>query len=277
MGNVRQWVNVSLWYERQTWWRYDCVMASRGGKKDASGYLDDYHEGLLWRLIAAKGLDANDFRVGASELRGYEWKLSHEPTGWAVHALSGYALSYDADLLRTRPDGDPVADEHADLNDYLTIVRDWADELKSAKPGRQRRGGGPMPIGSADGQLHHENTPFTPAERAEIVNQLRAIRDSVRKNYRLSAEQLEAIDKRLEEAEEASKRLGRKDWKSMFYGIVFGLMVNDAISSDVAQHILLGSSMASRTCSGPGLLQSHGCWAIRPEGCPRGSRRFEPR
>lgn len=97
-----------------------------------------------------------------------------------------------------------------------------------------------MPIGSADGQVDQENTPFTPAERAEIIQQLRAIRDSVRKNYELSAEQLAAINKRLKETEEASKRLGRKDWKSMFYGIVFGLMVNDAIPPDVAQHIFTG-------------------------------------
>lgn len=62
----------------------------------------------------------------------------------------------------------------------------------------------------------------------------------MRGNYRLSVEQLAVIDKRLEEAAEASQRLGRKDWKSLFYGAVFGLIVNDAIPPDVAQHIFTG-------------------------------------
>jgi hypothetical protein len=208
---------------------------------DAVDYLHDFYAGLLWRTIAAKGLDAKDVQVGVSELRGYEWKLTHKPTGRALHASSSFRgrSSETADLLRTRPDGDPVADEQADADSYFKIVKDWADELKAAQPGRQRRGGGPTPIGSAGGQAG-ENRPFTQAEQAEIINQLRVIRDSVGKNYRLTAEQLVAIDKRLEEAEEASKRLGRKDWKSLFYGIVFGLIVNDAIPPDVAQHIFAG-------------------------------------
>jgi hypothetical protein len=217
-------------------------VVSHGGDAEASDYLVGYYEGLLWRTIAAKGLDANDFQVGMSELRGYEWKLSHEPTGQALHASSTYMGSNGecADLLRTRSDGDPVADEMATMDSYLAMVRDWADELKTAKPARQTRIGGRVPVGSAQSQEDQENTPFTPTERAEITNQLRAIRDSVRRSYSLSAEQLAAIDKQLEEAEEASKRLGRKDWKSMFYGIVFGLIVNDAIPPEVAQYIFTG-------------------------------------
>lgn len=66
-------------------------------------------------------------------------------------------------------------------------------------------------------------------ERVEIVNQLR-----------LSAEKLTAIDKRLEEAEKASERLGCKDWKSLFCGIALGLIVNDAIPPEVAQHLFMG-------------------------------------
>jgi hypothetical protein len=215
-------------------------MASRGEQADAVDYLGEDYEGLLWRAMAAKGLDADDFQVGASEVRGYKWKLSHKPTGQALHASDSLINSSGyVDLLRTRPDGDPVADEYATEDFYFEIVKDWLGELKAAKPGGQRRGRGPSPIGSVGGQAR-ENTPFTPAERAEIINQLGAIRDSVRKNYRLTAQQLATIDKSLEEAEEASKRLGRKDWKSLFYGIVFGLIVNDAIPPDVAQHIFTG-------------------------------------
>jgi hypothetical protein len=197
--------------------------------------------GEVWRVIAAKGLNANDFQIDPSELRGYEWKLSHKPTGQALYASGVPDGSFysRADFLRTQPDDEPLVWESANLDQFHEIVKDWANELKTAKTTGQWRGGGPTPIGSAGGQAG-ENTAFTPAERAEIANQLRAIRDWVRKNYELSAEQLASIGERLEEAEEASKRLGRKDWKSLFYGIVFGLIVNDTIPPDVAQHIFTG-------------------------------------
>jgi hypothetical protein len=213
-------------------------MATRVPKPDATDYLGPDMAGLLWRAIAAKGLDADDFQAAASDLRGYEWKLSHEPTGQALH-VAGDFNNDDVALLRTRPGGDPSAWEDQDEDDFLEVIKVWLGELKAAKPGRRRLGGGPTPIGSTSGQAG-DNTPFTPAERAEIANHLRIIRESVRQNYRLSVEQLAAIDKRLEEAEEASKRLGRKDWKSLFYGIVFGLIVNDAIPPDVAQHVFTG-------------------------------------
>jgi hypothetical protein len=180
------------------------------------------------------GLDANDFQIDASELRGYEWKLYHKLTGRALHVSEAIDDAHDkVDLLITRPDANPVAEERVDVPSFFSTFRQWAEELRTENPGA------PTPTGSADGQAG-ENTPFTPAERAEIINQLRAIRDSVRKNYGLSAAQLAAIDNRLAEAEEASKRLGRKDWKSLFYGVVFGLIVNDAIPPDVAQHIFTG-------------------------------------
>lgn len=230
-------------------------MASRSGDRDASDYMGDYYAGVLWRAIATKGLDANHFQVGPSELRGYAWKLFYEPTGQALHASSTYEDSTRrwADLLRTEPDGDPVAVEGASAVDYIGFVRDWADQLKAAKSAGQLRGGAPTPIASADSQADQDNAPFSPAERAEIIQQLRSIRDSVRANFRLSAKQLATIDKRLEEAEEASKRLGRKDWKSMFYGIIFGLMVNDAIPPDVAQHIFIGVAHGIAHLFGGGL------------------------
>jgi hypothetical protein len=196
--------------------------------------------GALWRAIAASALDANDFQVGPSELRGYHWKLTYTPTGQALHASRVLnASNRSVELLSTRTDGDPVAYPPVRPHSYVEIVKTWAEELKAAQSGRQRSRGGPTPVGSADGQAR-ENRPFTPAEQTEIINQLRAVRDSVRTNYELTAEQLTTIDERLEEAEEASKRLGRKDWKSLFYGAVFGLMVNDAIPPDVAQHIFTG-------------------------------------
>jgi hypothetical protein len=205
-------------------------------------HLRKYGADRLWRAMATRGLDADDFQVIPSEVRGYGWKLTHEPTGQALHAYNDFCYSLNArvELLKTQPDDDPGALPTCNaLDSYLAIAEEWLDEVRAANQGNHRRGVEPPSTGPADGQPA-DNTTFTRAEQAEIATQLKAIRDSVRNSYSLSASQLTAIDKRLEEAEEASKRLGRKDWKSLFYGIIFGMIVNDAIPPDVAQHIFAG-------------------------------------
>jgi hypothetical protein len=83
-----------------------------------------------------------------------------------------------------------------------------------------------------------ENTPFTPAEQAQISNQLREIKASLRENFDLTAEQLSEIGERLDEAEEASHRLGRKDWVLLFTGTAFSLIIAGTVTPDVAHHML---------------------------------------
>jgi hypothetical protein len=83
----------------------------------------------------------------------------------------------------------------------------------------------------------YENTPFTSAEQAEISAQLREIKEYVKNTYELSADRFAHIEARLEEAEEASHRMGRKDWLLLFSGVALTLIVGDLIPPDVVQHI----------------------------------------
>jgi len=82
------------------------------------------------------------------------------------------------------------------------------------------------------------NSPFTADEQTEISNQLREIKEYVKKTYSLSDEQMASIETRFDDAEEASRRIGRKDWLLLFSGIILTLIVTDLIPPDVAQHIL---------------------------------------
>ena len=84
-----------------------------------------------------------------------------------------------------------------------------------------------------------ENTPFTPAEQAEISNQLREIKAALKESSELTTEQISHIEGRLDEAEKASRRLGRKDWLLLFAGTIFTLIVTDCLTPDLAQHILM--------------------------------------
>ena len=64
------------------------------------------------------------------------------------------------------------------------------------------------------------------------------IKELVRKPFELTANQLAAIDQRLNDAEEASKRLGRKDWVMMFYGAVMSTFITDSVLVSVVQIVL---------------------------------------
>jgi hypothetical protein len=82
------------------------------------------------------------------------------------------------------------------------------------------------------------NKPFAPDEQAEISRRLDEIKNLVREKFDLTDEQLAAIDQRLDDAEEASKRLGRKDWLMMFYGGLVSTFITDAVPPTVIQTVL---------------------------------------
>jgi hypothetical protein len=83
------------------------------------------------------------------------------------------------------------------------------------------------------------NAPFTPDEQSEIARRLDEIKKFVRERFELTDEQLAVIDQRLDDAEEASKRLGRKDWVAMFYGAVMSTFMTDAVPPNVIQTVLI--------------------------------------
>jgi hypothetical protein len=76
------------------------------------------------------------------------------------------------------------------------------------------------------------------ARQAQISQQLQQIRTFITTMSKLTADQLADVDERLEHIEEASKRLGRKDWLMGFYGAVLSLVFSDLITPSVAQRIL---------------------------------------
>jgi hypothetical protein len=83
------------------------------------------------------------------------------------------------------------------------------------------------------------NTPFTPDEQKAISAQLKAIAESVKKAYNLTAEQSANLDEKFEEAEKASQRMGRKDWGMFFGGALLSLILCDAITPEIMGHILM--------------------------------------
>jgi hypothetical protein len=83
-----------------------------------------------------------------------------------------------------------------------------------------------------------ENTPFTEVERQQVSVHIQQIKTYITTTYELSADQRSEVNERLDQIDEASRRLGRKDWLMAFTGAVFSLVLSDLIPQQAAQHIL---------------------------------------
>ena len=85
--------------------------------------------------------------------------------------------------------------------------------------------------------IDSDNTSFTKDEQRRISAQLREIKEQIREQFKLTSEQFERIDARFDEAEEASTRMGRKDWLLLFGGTILNLIVTDTITPGLAGFI----------------------------------------
>jgi hypothetical protein len=203
----------------------------------------------LFRAIAAGGLNPNTCElepgseyVAAGVGKPYWHISSYETNSWC-RMFSADGRSW---RVRTKVRDTGKVDKHVSEWTALTAeVRKWA--AKAA--GREEPD--PPELEEPDlwelnvdpGQLKAvyeagNNQRFTASEHAEIASQLRAIKESLKQNFDLSAEQMDRIEARLDEAQEASLRLDRKDWMMLFLGGIFALILTDIITPDIAGHIV---------------------------------------
>ena len=84
-----------------------------------------------------------------------------------------------------------------------------------------------------------ENAPFTNTERDQIHSQIQQIKGYIEESYELSSEQISKVEDRLDQAEQASQHIGRKDWLILFYGSVFSLILADIITPQTAENVLI--------------------------------------
>jgi hypothetical protein len=92
------------------------------------------------------------------------------------------------------------------------------------------------------GELHEEDvedTPFTSDEQAEVSGQIKQTRDYVKTTFELTSEQISQVDAKLDQAEQASRHMARKDWLMLFNGAVFSLILTDIITPQAAEHIIM--------------------------------------
>jgi len=92
-------------------------------------------------------------------------------------------------------------------------------------------------LDASSGEL--ANTLFTESELAQISKQLREVKTYVREVCSLTTEEAADVEKRFDDAEKASRRMGRKDWLLLFLGTLFPLIISGFLPPDVVKHILI--------------------------------------
>ena len=121
----------------------------------------------------------------------------------------------------------------------LPKLKKWADEVKQVVEAPDywedlKRNREFM----ADAQSEDSsNAPFTKDEQDQIAAQLQTVKKFVAEKFELTSDQITHIEERLDEAAEASRRMGRKDWLLLFSGTMFSVIITDIVTPSVAEHI----------------------------------------
>jgi hypothetical protein len=130
-------------------------------------------------------------------------------------------------------------DAAPDFPHLMIDIREWADEIKLVleTPDLWTQVQRSRELITQIDQTDSNDTQFTEDEQRQISAQLQEIKNQIREQFELTTEQIEHVDARLDAAEEASKRIGRKDWLLLFGGTILNLIVTDTVTPGVAGHI----------------------------------------
>ncbi len=90
------------------------------------------------------------------------------------------------------------------------------------------------------------NTPFTPDELGKISESIKQLSADIKKTQRFTSEQLNLIDRKLNEIDDASQRLGRKDWINYVAGTLTGVCVTAAFAPDPSKALFKAVNTAFR-------------------------------
>jgi hypothetical protein len=149
-------------------------------------------------------------------------RLVHEPTGsdfvFDFHERSGgHAPNWSPGEQRPRD----VAQSANDWPTTLILVRMWLRNVERERSSldlwamldQQRE-----LLAATEATGDTANTPFSPEEQAQISEQLNEMKQLLVQQHGADPR---ALESRIEELEEASTRIGRREWLLMFLGAIF--------------------------------------------------------
>lgn len=191
----------------------------------------------IYEAIAASSLDAAECKlreIGSTVI------IRHDRSGSIIRFLQAKGSRVQYRIEYRVPDGHNFnALRDLRLEAVTPLITQWANEVKEIAD---------APDLWAEMQVSHQlitdieqtdsgNVPFTLDEQRQIVAQLQEAKKQLREQFELTSEQIAHVEERFDEAEQASTRLGRKDWLLLFGGTILNLIVTDTITPGVAGHI----------------------------------------
>lgn len=202
----------------------------------------------LMKALLSCGLKAQDctfhnnpqFNARGAEVSplGRLYRIYHKPTGSTFEFNApraqnhGYLIPRDAAWMgQMRSCTDPWEPwTTQDWQGVVTLAEEWATVTAEwgVIPDLWALDAKPLPKAA-------DNRPFSQPERDEIAKSLDDMTQLAREKFELPDDQVSAIAQAVEELKEASGRIGRKDWKLMFYGALVSLGLEHAVSSGVVE------------------------------------------
>jgi hypothetical protein len=215
----------------------------------------------VFEIVQSAGLDPAEFEW--TERRSIDSPI---PAPALVHRPSNAWFTFDFDALAQHHLGhySPGTETAEDVMRagswaaHLTNVAQWLQNLKREfyapnlwdELAKQRElTAATEPSDDAD------NAPFTLEEQEKIASQLREIRELLVRTERLEGERLRAVESRLDYLQEASTRMGRRDWLNIFYGAVFSWALTALVSPDSAREVLIAAAQGLGDLFGGGIPQ----------------------
>jgi hypothetical protein len=189
----------------------------------------------LYDQIVTAGLDPARCNFADDE---QDVRLTHDPTG---SIFSAQPHKYEGYTVR-KSTGDEPGEQFFEptWSAVLNSAAAWAESVEEfmkapdlwAELRREKK------FLSSDEYESANNTSFTAEEQSRIAEQLREVRDYLADRYPLSEGEISEVEVRLDEVEAAARRVGRKDWLLMFYGVMFTLIVTALLPPDTVQRIM---------------------------------------
>ena len=203
--------------------------------------LPKLEKNKIYIAIERIRLEPTEFRMQEDQ----NWlALTHENSGsefkffWRAHEFEVRVTKIIYDVVDGGHYDRAPYDKTYSMNETADLVTRWADEIKQTAEAPDLRANlEPSKDLIADIQNGDSNAAFTVDEQRLIALQLQEIKSQLKEQFELTSGQFEQIEKELDEAAEASKRMGRKDWFIYFIGLISTLAIATTVAPGVGEHV----------------------------------------
>lgn len=196
--------------------------------------LGKWQRNAIYDAVVAGGLDAAECTFDYDDV---ECRITHVPSQ-SYLLIQGDPSKYTTTAVVG--DGLPWPSESFSWSTVPGKVERWAGEVRrdADTPDlwaelRTKQG-----IITSAGFEDVSNTPFSPHEQREILEQLQQIKELVNGTDSVSKAQRLSLEAKLDELAAAVGRVGRRDWQLMFGGVILGVILQQLLPPEAVSDII---------------------------------------